>query len=288
MPYSSFLKNSSLTLSFIHHTHVHTLHRSNAFVWKTSISALVALSKWNNAVWNCTAIPISLKEWFWTSEICSSQFPCCRHWPSTYSCSDLPVVWRIRHFSTGELQMSSKKYVSYDILLLFSNECLWDLWISHTAHYWIQIWNKGYIRQIIYFWEMEWTFLSCICLQKKTSHESDIRANTSGSEVKVLILASIFFFMYLTVMLTISLYFWRAESFSSDIQAHFECEAKGRQSGSECSRESFNSLHFIFYTIIYVLPSNYPIVLIIYIVDFSSLKKCLVNRILKNHCHICH
>ena len=129
---------------------------------------------------------------------------------------------------------------------------------------------------------------SCICLQRKTSHESDIKANATGSEVKVLILASIFFFMYLTVMLTISLYFWRAESFSSDIQAHFECEAKGSVSGYECSRESFNSLHFIFYTIIYVLPSNYPIVLIIYIVDFSSLKKCLINRIFKNRCHICH
>ena len=94
----------------------------------------------------------------------------------------------------------------------------------------------------------------------------------AGGEVKALILVSVFLFLYMFITITNAVFFWRADSISVDIQAHFECEAKGRQSGYECGRESFDSFHSIFFTMSSIL-SSFVIVLVIFIVDFRSLGK---------------
>ena len=127
-------------------------------------------------------------------------------------------------------------------------------------------------------------------MQWKRSTGSDIKADVAGAEVKILIIASTFLLLFLLITVTNSVFIMRANSITSDIQAHFECEAKGRQSGPECSRESFDSLHTIFHTICSILPSYFVLVLMIYIVDFSSLRKWFLCRpsLKRHHCHQTH
>ena len=69
----------------------------------------------------------------------------------------------------------------------------------------------------------------------------------------------------------------RKESISADIEALFQCEARG--TGNECSRESFSSFYTISNMVAYVVRSNICAVLFIFLVNFKSLKKCCQSKL---------
>ena len=96
-----------------------------------------------------------------------------------------------------------------------------------------------------------------------------------AAEIKLLIMTSTFLIIYFIAMVTNSIYIWKADSIQSGILANFQCESKGKQTGSECSRESFEPFHPILNAIGYVLINNSSLILIVFLVDFRSLKKCL-------------
>ena len=112
------------------------------------------------------------------------------------------------------------------------------------------------------------------CLQRQKSKDC-VKTDTctACSEVKIIILTFVFVTVFLFYTVPNSLFFWRSDSIFLDIQSHFECEAKGKLLGSECGRESFNSLYSIFFMISSLLLSNFVIVLVVYIVNFNSLRK---------------
>ena len=109
-----------------------------------------------------------------------------------------------------------------------------------------------------------------------------MKSDNAAAEIKVLIMTSTFLIIYFIVMVTNSFHVWKADSIYSDIFANFQCESKGRQAGSQCSRESFEPLHSVFYTISYILYHNYSVVLIIFLVDFRSVKFFIYKIFCKN------
>ena len=130
------------------------------------------------------------------------------------------------------------------------------------------LWSEQLITSIFY------PFL----LQRVKGKENRTKIDNVAAEIKVLIMTSCFLIIYFIAMVTNSFYIWKADSIHSAILANIQCESKGRQTGSECSRESFEPLHSIFYTINNVLINNYSLVLIIFLVDFRSLKKLWYNK----------
>ena len=65
-----------------------------------------------------------------------------------------------------------------------------------------------------------------LVIQRVKRKESGTKRDNGSSEIKVLIITSIFLFIYFINMATNSIYIWKAVSVHSDILAHFQCNLK--------------------------------------------------------------
>ena len=88
----------------------------------------------------------------------------------------------------------------------------------------------------------------------------------------IIIFASFLIFLLLTG--SNSLIIWGSDSVKTSMQALFNCEARGKVDGLNCSRDSsFNSSYTIIDAVNGVVRFNLPVLFTIFLLDFKSVKK---------------
>jgi hypothetical protein len=97
-------------------------------------------------------------------------------------------------------------------------------------------------------------------------------------EIKVLIIISVSIFGFIVLAGSDSIIQWGADSIHRDIEAFFNCEARGLIPGLHCSRDSFNSAFSILDTVGVMVQTILPVFFILFLVDFKSVRRCLLGR----------
>ena len=110
-------------------------------------------------------------------------------------------------------------------------------------------------------------------LQRCKNKSSSNHKCTQVPEVKIRIIIFSFLFVVMITSSFTSVYFWQAPLIQANIQDYFECEARGVESGCACFRDSFNSAFSIGSAASYLFFSNFSALLIVYVIDVTSLRK---------------
>ena len=92
-------------------------------------------------------------------------------------------------------------------------------------------------------------------------------------EIKLTVIIFASFMIFFLLAGIDILIIWGSNSIKTSMQALFNCEARGKVDGFNCSRDSsFHSLFTILDTINGILRSNFQVLYIIFLVDFKSAK----------------